>query len=233
MHIFGGSRAPSGKGGGGGEGGGSVPYVSERDFEQAVLLSELPVLVEFTADWCAPCKQIAPEVEAFAQEMEGKARVVKVDIDKSPILAKQLRVQSVPMFVLFAEQRIADAQVGAIGRKQMRAMVEPFLPRNAGALKPRELAALMQQGGVVAIDTRDAAAYGRAHLPGARHLPLEEIETRLAELFMVPGQPVLYCRSGDKTKEMAEKLSDQGTPTAFLEGGMLAWESEALPITRP
>jgi thioredoxin len=231
MHIFGGPRGPSAKGGG--ETSGSVPYVSERDFEQAVLLSELPVLVEFTADWCAPCKQIAPEVEAFAKEMEGKARVVKVDIDKSPILAKQLRVQSVPMFVLFAEQRIADAQVGAIGRKQMRAMVEPFIPRNAGALKAQELAALMKEGGVVAIDTRDAAAFGRAHLPGARHLPLEEIETRLAELFMVPGQPVLYCRSGDKTKDMAEKLSEQGTPTAFLEGGLLAWESEGLPITRP
>lgn len=231
MHIFGGSRG--GPKSSEGASGGSVPYVTEREFEREVLMSELPVLVEFTADWCAPCKQIAPEVEAFAEEMKGKARVVKVDVDKAPILAKQLRVQSVPMFVLFAEQRIADAQVGAIGRKQMRAMLEPFLPRAAGALKARELAQLLQQGQVVAIDTRDAAAYGRARLPGAKHLPLEEIETRLAELFMVPGTPILYCRSGDKTKDMAEKLAEQGAPAGFLEGGLLAWESEGLPIERP
>src|SRR5271165_920987 len=101
-----------GKPGAGGAGASAIPYVTEAEFEAAVLRSELPVMVEFTADWCAPCKQIAPEVEAFARDMEGKVRVVKVDIDKSPLLARELRVQSVPMFVLFAEQRIVDGVVG-------------------------------------------------------------------------------------------------------------------------
>ena len=239
MHIFGGSRGSRGsRGGPGGEGGagpasGQVAYVTERDFEQTVLLAEIPVLVEFTADWCQPCKAIAPEVDAFAAEMEGKVRVVKVDIDKSQALARQLRIQSVPTFMLFAEQRLADAQVGALGKKQLRAMVEPFLPRSAGALKARELAELMRQGAVVPVDVRDAAAYGRAHLPGAKSLPLEELESRLAELYMLPGQPALYDRSGDKTKEVAEKMADQGTPVAFLEGGILAWEAEGLPVERP
>jgi thioredoxin len=234
MHIFGGSRAPGGgaKGGGGGGGKGSVPYVTEQNFEQEVLLSELPVMVEFTADWCQPCKTIAPEVEAFAKEMEGKARVVKVDIDKSQILARQLRIQSVPTFMIFAEQRLGDAQVGAINKKQMRAMIEPFLPRQAGALKARELAELMKQGVVAPVDVRDAGAFGRAHIPGASNIPLEEIAGRLAELYMLPGQPVLYDRSGDKTKDLAEMMSEQGTPVAFLEGGFLAWESEGLKIER-
>src|ERR1700737_1172509 len=103
MTILGGSggRGP-GRGPGGGFGGdatakagaGSGPDVSERDFEREVLRSELPVLVEFTADWCQPCKAIAPEVEAFAREMAGKAKVVKIDIDKSPVIAQQLRIQS-------------------------------------------------------------------------------------------------------------------------------------------
>ncbi len=64
------------------------------------------------------------------------------------------------------------------------------------------------------------------------NMPLETLETRLAELHMFTGQPVLYCRSGDKTKELAEKLADQGVPVAFLEGGLLGWEAEGLPIER-
>ena len=209
-----------------------VPTITEREFEQEVLRPELPVMVEFSAEWCQPCKQIAPEVAAFAKEMEGKAIVRKVDIDRSPMLARELRVQSVPTFMLFSQGRPVDAVVGAVGKKKLRDMVDPFLPRAEGALKAIELAQLLREGRVAAVDTRDAAAFGRAHLPGAKHMPLEEIETRLAELHMMPAQPVLYCRSGDKTKAMAEKLAADGVPVMFLEGGLLAWESEGLPIER-
>jgi thioredoxin len=210
-----------------------IPTVTEREFEREVLRSEVPVLIQFTADWCAPCKQIAPEVEAFAKEMQGKAKVVRVDVDKAPVIAQQLRVQSVPTFMVFAEQRIVDVQVGAIRKKKMQEMIEPFLPRPAGALKAPELAQLLQGGAVTPVDTRDAGAYGRAHIPGAKNIPIEELESRLAELHMLPAQPVLYCRSGDKTKEVAERLAAQDSPVAFLEGGILAWESEGLPIERP
>jgi thioredoxin 1/putative thioredoxin len=213
--------------------GGGVPYVTERDFEREVIRSELPVVIEFTAEWCAPCKQIAPEVEAFAREVEGKVKVVKVDIDKSQVLAQQLRIQSVPTFMLFAEQRIADVVVGAVRKKKLHEMVEPFLPRAAGALKPVELAQLIREGAVVPVDTRDAQAFARAHLPRAVSMPIDEIEGRLAELHMLPGQPVVYCRSGDKTKDLAERFAEQGVPVAFLEGGILAWEAEGLPVERP
>lgn len=217
----------------GGKANGAVPTVTEREFEQAVLRSELPVLIEFTADWCGPCKQIAPEVEAFAEEMRGKANVVKIDIDRAPALARELRVKSVPTFMVFAEQRITDVAVGAIGKKKMREMIDPFLPRAEGALKPLELAELIREGAVIAVDTRDAAAFGRAHVPGAAHMALEEIESRLAELHMFQARPVLYCRAGDKTKLLAERLNEQGLPVAFLEGGLLGWEAEGLPIERP
>ncbi len=229
-----------GLGGGGRSGGaaakgandGTVPYVSERDFELEVLRSELPVLIEFTADWCQPCKAIAPDVDAFAREMAGKAKVVKIDVDKSPVIAQQLRVQSVPTFMVFAEGRIQDGAVGAIRKKKMQELVEPFLPRAAGALKSAEVAQLLAGGAVVPIDTRDAGAFARAHLPSAVHIPIEEVESRLAELHMLTGQPVLYCRSGERTKELGGKLAEQGMPVAFLEGGILAWEAEGLPIER-
>jgi thioredoxin 1/putative thioredoxin len=207
--------------------------VTEREFEREVVRSELPVLIEFRSERSAASKQVAPEVQAFADEMEGKVKVVKVDIDKAPLLVRELRVQSVPTFMVFAQQRIVDALAGPVRKKQLLAMVEPFLPRAEGAIKAPELAQLMVEHAVVPVDTRDAAAYARAHIPGAVHMDLEGLEGRLAELHMLPARPVLYCRSGDKAKEMAERLAAQGLPVAFLEGGLLAWESEALPIERP
>jgi thioredoxin 1/putative thioredoxin len=83
------------------------------------------------------------------------------------------------------------------------------------------------------VDTREAPAFGRAHVPGAVNLPFEGIQGRLAELHMLAGQPVVYCRSGDKTKELAASLAEQGVQVAFLEGGFLGWESEGLPVERP
>jgi thioredoxin len=210
----------------------AIPTITEQDFEQEVLRPELPVLLEFSADWCQPCKTIEPELIAFAKEMEGKVIVRKVDIDRSKLLARELRIQSVPTFMIFVQGRPVDAVVGAIGKKKLREMVDPFLPRAEGALKAIELAQLIKEGRVVPVDTRDAGAFGRAHLPTAKHMPLEELEGRLAELHMMSAQPVLYCRSGDKTKTMAEKLAQDGVPVMFLEGGLLGWESEGLPIER-
>jgi thioredoxin-like negative regulator of GroEL len=214
------------------EAGGTVPTITEREFESEVLRSELPVLIEFCDDRLAPCRQVAPDVEAFAGEMRGKAKVVKVDVTRAPNLARELRVQSVPTFMVFAEQRISDVVVGAIRKNKMREMVDPFLPRAEGALKALELAEALRQGLVVPVDTRDKGAWGRAHIPGAVNMPLDEIEGRLAELHMLPARPVVYCRSGDKTKDLADRLNAQGLPVAFLEGGLLAWESEGLPIER-
>jgi thioredoxin-like negative regulator of GroEL len=207
----------------------TIATITERDFEATVLRSELPVLVQFTSARSQTCKQLAPEIAQFAKEMTGKLTLVKVDIDRSPMLVQQLRLQSVPTFMLFAGGRLADAIAGPAGRKELRAMVEPVLPRQAGALKAAEVSQLLKKGGVIAVvDTRDAAAFNRAHLPQATHMPFDEIGDRIAELYMLPGQPVLYCRGGDKTKEFTQKMGEQGVELAFL----LAWEAEGLPIER-
>ena len=211
----------------------AVPTISEAEFEQEVLRSELPVLIDFTATWCGPCKTVAPEVEAIATELAGKAKVVKVDIDKSKRIASSLRIQAVPSFVVFHRGRPVAAEQGVLRRNQLRDMIEPFLPRAEGAIRASELSQLLQQRQVVPVDTRESAPFARAHIPGAVNLPIEEIENRLAELHMLPGEPVLYCRSGDKSKELAEKLASSGMPIAVLEGGFLAWEGEMFPIERP
>jgi thioredoxin len=211
----------------------ALPLVDERSFRTKVLQSELPVLIEFYADWSAPCKMIEPEVEALAQEMKGKANFVRVNTDKSPALVRELRVQSLPAFMVVAGGQIVDAQTGALRRAQLRAMLEPHLPRAEGAIKPVELAQLMNEGQVTPVDIREPGVYARAHLPRAVNLPEDEIEGRLAELHMLAGEPVLYCRSGDRSKALSAKLAEQGIPVAFLEGGVLHWEAEGLSLERP
>jgi thioredoxin 1 len=210
----------------------ALPVVTERNFEQEVLMSELPVLLEFSAEWCGPCKQMAPDLQALAHELEGKAKVVMLDIDKSPNIPRQMGVQSVPTFVVFHGGRPVGGKVGAMRKAELRGLLDPYLPRAEGAIRPEELVQLLQAGRVSVVDTREAPVFNRAHLPTAINLPLEEIETRLAELHMLPATPVLYCRSGDRTKELAAKLAEQGLPVAFLEGGVLGWEAAGQKLER-
>lgn len=210
----------------------AVTQVNEQNFEAELLTADVPILIEFGAEWCGPCKMVAPELHALANELEGKAKVVTIDIDRSPLLAREFGVRSVPAFVVFHEQRPVAARTGALSRKELRALVDPFLPRAAGAIKAEELALLLSQGRVTPVDTRDPLSYGRTHLPHAANLPLDSIEGRLAELHMLPTPPVLYCRSGTETQELASRLTDQGMPVSFLEGGLLAWEASGLPIER-
>ncbi len=207
--------------------------LNEQNFEREVLDSDLPVLVEFGAEWCGPCKQVAPELQALAREMDGKARIATVDIDRSPMLARQLGVQAVPSFIVFHRGRPVTGKSGAMRRAQLRELLEPLLPRSEGAVPPAKLAPLVRARKVVPVDTREASAFARTHLPGAVNMPLDEIEGRLAELHMLPGPAVIYCRSGAQTKELSERLASQGVSVPFLEGGLLAWEAEGLELERP
>lgn len=210
-----------------------LPQVTEANFEREVLDSDLPVLVEFGAEWCGPCKMVLPELEALSNELAGKAKVVQVDVDKAPLLARQMGVQSVPTFVVFHQGRPVDGRQGAMRKAQLREMLERLLPRPAGALKPEEVAQLLQQRRIALIDTRPAEVYARAHIQGALNVPADELENRLAELGRLPAIPVLYCRDGKQTQELATKLAERGMPLSFLEGGVLAWESSGFRLVRP
>lgn len=87
--------------------------VSSKDFQSKVLGSDMPVLVDFFATWCGPCRMVAPVLDEIAQDMEGKALVCKVDIDQSQDIAAMYRVSSVPTMILFKDGEPAKRIIGA------------------------------------------------------------------------------------------------------------------------
>src|SRR5690606_11968048 len=211
----------------------ALQKVTEQDFEQVVLRQQLPVLTEFGATWCGPCKTVAPELQALSQELEGRALIVEIDVDESPRIAQALRIQSVPTFIVFVAGKPVDATQGVQKKEQLAALLEKHLPRMPGALSPREAFALVEKQRLIPVDTRPTAVFDRAHLAGAQSFPIETIREQVADLIALSAPALLYCRDGKLTKTLASELASQGTPVAYLEGGVLGWEAEGYHLQRP
>src|SRR5687768_11289971 len=101
--------------------------VSTTDFEQTVLNSDVPVLVDFWAEWCGPCKAIGPAIEQLATEYEGRAKVVKVDVDHEGDLATKYGVMSIPALLVFKDGKVVDQMVGAAPKQQIAALLDRAL----------------------------------------------------------------------------------------------------------
>ncbi len=93
---------------------------------------DLPVLVDFYAEWCGPCLQMMPTVKAVAAALSGKAKVIKVDIDKNLPVAEKYKIMGVPTFILFHQGEIKWRQAGVLSKEQILSSVETFLPMNDG-----------------------------------------------------------------------------------------------------
>lgn len=97
--------------------------ITEANFETEVLHSELPVLVDFWADWCGPCRMLSPLIADLAKEYEGKIKVGKVNVDEQQELAMQYRVVSIPTLILFRDGQIANRLVGAVPKGRIEEML--------------------------------------------------------------------------------------------------------------
>lgn len=94
------------------------------NFEEEVLKSDKPVLIDFYADWCGPCKMSAPHVEAIAQEQEGLLKVGKINIDEEPALAVRYGVMSIPTFIVVKNGEVTAKAVGAKGKAELLALAD-------------------------------------------------------------------------------------------------------------
>jgi thioredoxin 1 len=105
----------------------AVVHVNDSNFDAEVLKSNLPVLVDFFAEWCGPCRMIGPVVEEISNELAGKLKVVKINVDEATAVAGQFNVMSIPTLLIFKQGKVAEQMVGAMPKQNLLAKIKPHL----------------------------------------------------------------------------------------------------------
>ena len=105
--------------------------LTQDNFQSNVLESSEPVLVDFWADWCAPCRAIAPVIEELATEFEGRIKVGKLDIDHNPVTATQYGIRSIPTLLFFKDGKVVDRAVGVVQKQVLAKKLDTLLEAQA------------------------------------------------------------------------------------------------------
>ena len=101
-----------------------VLHIGDADFQQEVLQSFIPVLVDFWATWCGPCQALAPTLDEIADDYQGKIKVVKIDIDQNPESAAQYNVRSIPTLLIFKNGNVEASKIGLQSKSQLAAFID-------------------------------------------------------------------------------------------------------------
>lgn len=104
-----------------------IVNVTDANFEEEVLKSDKPTLIDFWASWCAPCKAIAPIVDELAAEYDGKIKVTKMNVDENPATPSKFAVRGIPTLILFKDGKVLEQKVGAVPKAQLADMLKKAL----------------------------------------------------------------------------------------------------------
>lgn len=104
-----------------------ITHTTDKTFKQDVLDAKTPVLVDFWATWCGPCRAIAPHLDALAEELHGKVKIVKVDTDKNQGIATSYEIKSIPTLLLFHDGKVVGTHVGNASRAKIKEFLTPHL----------------------------------------------------------------------------------------------------------
>jgi len=104
-----------------------IVYVTDESFDTEILQSEAPVLVDYWADWCGPCKMIAPILDEIATEYDGKLKVAKLNIDENPVTPPKFGIRGIPTLMIFKGGNVEATKVGAVSKSQLTAFIDSNL----------------------------------------------------------------------------------------------------------
>ena len=111
-----------------------IVHTSDATFESDVLKSAEPVLLDFWAEWCGPCKMIAPALEELAEQLKGRLTIAKINIDENPQVPPRFGIRGIPTLILFKNGKVEAQKVGAVSKSQLAAFLESNLSRQPAAV---------------------------------------------------------------------------------------------------
>jgi thioredoxin 1 len=116
----------------------NLPQTSDARFEKDVIDSNKPVLVDFFATWCAPCRKMEPVLSEIAERYKGKVKVIQVDVDKNPEIAERYRIEAIPRLMLFRNGDLVEDMLGSTTAEQLSRALDSTLPSRSTAAAPGE-----------------------------------------------------------------------------------------------